>query len=163
MKMKSIYNLFSICLVVLFGLSACTGKNEEIPPTGGLDNAEQLVQGTYVGTWSKTNQTTGDVETSAGTITFSWNEGLSNNVSAITITSETTDFLNIDTDSSACNISKLSSGILSYWNVYSLNPFGTEFTGKVTPEGVCSMDYTKIVVIKRKETEFKYSFSGTKQ
>ncbi len=148
---------------MLLGLSACSGKNEVIPPTGGLDHAEQLVQGTYVGTWSKTNLTTGEEETSAGSIVFSWNEDLGNNVSAITLTSEVADFLNMNADSSACNISRLSSGVLSYWNVYSLNPFGTTFTGKVTPEGTCSMDYSKIVVIKRKETEFKYVFSGTKQ
>lgn len=162
MKMKSIYNLFYICLVMLLGLSACNGKNEEIPPTGGLDNAEQLIQGTYAGTWTKTNLTTGEVETSVGSITFSWNEELGNNVSAITLSSEADDFLKVNADSSACNISKLSSGVLSFWNVYSLNPFGTEFTGKVTPEGNCSMDYNKIVVIKRKETEFKYTFSGNR-
>lgn len=151
-------------MLMLLGLSSCTGKNEVTPPTGGLDRAEQLVQGTYVGTWTKTNLTTGgDPETSAGTIVFSWNEELGNNVAAITVASETPDFLNLNTDSSACNISRLSSGVLSYWNVYALNPFGTTYTGKVTPEGDCSMEYNKIVVIKRKETEFQYSFVGRRQ
>lgn len=162
--MKTLYKSIFFCLALMLGLSACNGKNEVMPPTGGLDHAEELIQGTYVGTWTKTNLTTGgDPETSTGSITFSWNEELGNNVVNISIASDVADFLSISAETSGCNVSRLSSGVLSYWNVYSLNPFGTEFYGKVSPEGTCSMDYTKIVVIKRKETEFQYSFSGNKR
>lgn len=162
-KMKVIYNLLGLSLILVLALSSCSGKDEVTPPTGGLDYAEQLIQGTYVGTWSKTNLTTGEEESSEGTVVFSWNDELGNNVSAISVTSEVSDFLNLEAESSACNISKLSSGVLSYWNVYPMNPLGTTFTGKVSPEGECTMDYNIIVVIKRKETEFKYSFVGNKQ
>lgn len=150
-------------MAMVVALTGCDDKHVKMPDTGGLDNAEQLVQGTYNGTWTKTNLTTGDVESSAGSVVFSWNEELGNNVAEITATTETSGFLNLKSESSACNISRLSSGILSYWNVYTLNPFGTTFTGKVSPEGVCTMEYLVKVVIKRKETQFQYSFTGNKQ
>lgn len=150
-------------MVLMLGLSACNGKNEEMPATGGLDNAEQLIQGTYTGTWTLNNLTTGEVTTSPGSITFSWTQDLGNNVSSIVASSQTAGFLNLNNETSACNISLLSSGILSYWNVYASNPFGTTFTGKVSPEGVCTMEYLMVKVVKRKETQMQYSFTGNKQ
>lgn len=161
--MKTLYKYIFVSVAMLIALTGCDDKHVKMPATGGLDNAEQLVEGTYNGTWTKTNLTTEEVETTAGSITFSWNEELGNNVTNITPTTETPNFLNLKSETSACNISRLSSGLLSYWNVYSLNPFGTTFTGKVSPEGVCTMDYIMTVVIKRKETQFQYSFTGNKQ
>lgn len=161
--MKAIFKSIFVCLTLVLGLSACNGKNEEMPATGGLDNAEKLIAGTYVGTWTKTNVTAGGEESSTGSITFAVDEELGNNVSVVTVNATESGFLSLDTNTSGCNVTRLSSGVLSYWNVYSLNPFGTEFTGKVSPEGVATMSFTKIVVVKRKETEFLYSFTGTKQ
>lgn len=150
-------------MVLMLGLSACNGKNEEMPATGGLDNAEQLVAGTYTGTWTKQNLTTGEVESTPGSIVFSWTEDLGNNVTAIQVASEASGFLNLNNESARCNVSRLSSGVLSYWNVYDGNPFGLTFTGKVSPEGVCTMEYIAVVIVKRKETQFQYTFSGNKQ
>ena len=43
------------------------------------------------------------------------------------------------------------------------NPFGMVFQGSISPEGVATMQYTKIVRSGRREVEFSYTFTGTKQ
>lgn len=163
--MKALYKSIFFCLTLLLGLSSCTGKNEEMPPTGGFDNAEKLIAGTYVGTWTSTNTVTGDVASASGSLTFSSSEELGNNVASVTIVSDDTKAVNLGAkaDTSACNVSKLSSDILSFWNVYALNPFGFTFTGKVTPEGNVNFNYSVAVVIKHKETIYNFEFIGHKQ
>ena len=149
----------------MLGLSACTGKNEEMPPTGGFDNAEKLIAGTYVGTWTSTNTVTGDVVSASGSLTFSNSEELGNNVANVTIISDDPKAVNLGakSDTSACNVSRLSSSVLSFWNVYSLNPFGFTFTGKVTPEGEATFNYSVAIVVKHKETIYNFEFKGNKQ
>lgn len=149
-------------MALILGLSACTGKNEEIPPVGDLDHAEQLIAGTYVGTWTRVNQTTGAEETATGSLTFSWDESLGNNVATVAPVSDGFT-LGLKDTSCGCNVSRLSSGVLSYWNVYTLNPFKVDFTGKVSPEGVATMQFVVKVVVNRRETQMNYSFSGNKQ
>lgn len=146
----------------MLGLTACDDKHDEIPSTGGLDNAEKLVAGTYVGEWTRTNLETNAVETGSGSITFSVDEEKGNNVSVMTVSANGIE-LGLNEDTSVCNITRLSSGDLTYWNYYASNPFGTTFYGKVSPEGVASMNYNKIVRSGRREVEFVYSFSGRKQ
>lgn len=160
--MKKVLNTIFLCLTLVMGLVACDDKHDKIPPTGGLDNAEKLVVGTYTGTWSRTNLSTMAEESKPGSITFSVDESLGNNVTVITVESELD--LGLNAPTCAANISRLSSGVLSYWNVTtSSNPFGTSFTGKVSPEGVATMQYNKVVRSGRKEVEFSYTFSGNKQ
>lgn len=149
-------------MALLIGLSACDDKHVKIPATGGLDNAEKLVAGTYVGEWSRTNLSTNAVESGRGSIIFSVDPELGNNVSVMTLTSDGIE-LGVNAESSVCNISRLSSGIFTYWNVSGSNPFGMTFQGKVTPEGVATMVYNKIVRSGRREVEFSYTFSGSKQ
>lgn len=163
--MKALYKSIFCCLLLMLGLSSCTGKNEEMPPTGGLDNAEKLIAGTYLGTWTSTNTVTGAVASATGSLTFSNSEELGNNVATVTIISDDprTVKLGAKSDTSACNVSKLSSGVLSFWNVYALNPFGFTFTGKVTPEGNATFNYTVAVVVKHKETLYNFAFEGQKQ
>lgn len=160
--MKAIFKSIFICLTLILGLTACN-NHDEIPATGGLDNAEKLAVGTYVGTWSRVNLSTGAEESQPGSITFSVDEEKGNNVSVMTITSATDFDLGLDQDTSVCNITKLSSGVLTYWNATASNPFGMTFTGKVSVDGVATMEYTKIVRSGRREVEFNYYFSGAKQ
>ena len=144
----------------MLGLAAC--DKDEIPANGAPDNAEKLVAGTYVGEWSRTNVSTGAVESGTGSITFSVDAELGNNVSRMTLTSEVIE-LGVNADSSVCNITRLNSGELVYWNMVGGNPFGMTFSGRVSPEGVATMDYTKIVRSGRREVEYSYTFSGRKQ
>ncbi len=160
--MKAIYKSIFFCMALLLGLTACDDKHEELAPTGGLDNAEKLVVGTYVGEWSRTNLSTEAVESGSGSITFSVDESYGNNVSVMTLYSPVID-LGVDADTSVCNITRLSSGEFVYYNLVKANPFGMTFNGRVSPEGVATMSYTKIVRSGRKEVEFSYSFTGTKQ
>ena len=158
--MKAIYKSIFFCLTLMLGFTACD-NHDEIPPTGGLDNAEKLVAGTYVGEWSRVNVATEAVESGVGSITFSVDQELGNNVSVMTLESALD--LGVNADTSVCNITRLSSGDFTYWNYSGTNPFGMTFYGKVSPEGVATMTYNKIVRSGRKEVEFQYSFSGTKQ
>lgn len=160
--MKAIYKSIFFCLSLLLGLTACSGKNDEIPPTGGLDNAEKLVVGTYVGEWSRTVVATGAVESGTGSITFSVNEELGNNVSVMTLDATGIE-LGVTENTSVCNITRLSSGDFTYWNYSGTNPFGMTFYGKVSPQGAATMVYTKIVRTGRREVEYNYLFTGTKQ
>ena len=159
--MKAIYKSIFFCIALMLGLTACDNK-DEIPATGAPDNAEKLVAGTYVGEWSRTNVSTGAVESGTGSITFSVDAELGNNVSRMTLTSEVIE-LGVNADSSVCNITRLNSGELVYWNMVGGNPFGMTFSGRVSPEGVATMDYTKIVRSGRREVEYSYTFSGRKQ
>lgn len=159
--MKAIFKSIFFCVALVLGMTACDNK-DEIPPTGGLDNAEKLVAGTYVGEWSRTNLSTNVVETGSGSITFSVDAEKGNNVSVMTLSSSEVE-LGVNTDTSVCNITRLSTGELTYWNYSANNPFGMTFYGKVSPEGVATMNYNKIVRSGRKEVEFVYSFSGRKQ
>lgn len=163
--MKALYKSIFYCLFLMLGLSSCNGKNEEMPPTGGLDHAEKLIEGTYLGTWTSTNTTTGVSTTATGSVTFLSNDDLGNNVVAVSIVSDDPSAVKLGAkaDSSACNVSKLSSGVLSFWNVYSLNPFGFTFTGKVTPEGDVTFSYKVAVVVKHKETIYNFDFVGRRQ
>lgn len=152
-------------MALMLGMTACTGKNDVMPPTGGLDNAEKLIEGVYVGTWSSTNTTTGDVVTTSGSIEFASSDELGNNVVSVKIVSDNPKVLDLGAkaESSACNVSKLSSSVLSYWNVSGGNPFGFTFTGKVTPEGEATMAYEASVTKNHKQTIFTIQFVGQKQ
>lgn len=144
----------------MIGLAACS--KDEVPPTGPQDNAEKLVAGTYVGEWSRTNLSTGAVESGPGSIVFSTDAEYGNNVSVMTLASSVVE-LGVDSDTSVCNITLLSSGEFVYYNLVKANPFGMTFNGRVSPEGEATMNYTKIVRSGRREVEFNYSFIGRKQ
>lgn len=160
--MKAIFRSILVCFAILVGMTSCDDKHVKMPSNGGLDNAEKLVAGTYVGEWSRTNLSTNAVESGTGSIEFSVDPELGNNVSVMTLKSEGIE-LGVNADSSVCNITRLSSGVFTYWNVSGSNPFGMTFQGKVSPEGVATMVYNKIVRSGRREVEFSYTFSGTKQ
>lgn len=158
--MKTIYRSIFVCLTLLLGFTAC--DKDEIPPTGPQDNAEKIAVGTYVGEWTRTNLSTEAVESGTGSITFSTEEEYGNNVSVMTLVSSVVE-LGVDSDTSVCNITRMASGELVYYNMVKANPFGMVFQGRISPEGVATMTYTKLVRSGRREVEFSYTFTGTKQ
>ncbi len=167
--MKAIIKSIFGCLALLLAFSACSDKNEVMPPTGAPDSAEKLIEGTYVGTWTSDNTNTGEITSSTGYMKFEWNEELGNNVSVLTLVSDDKKAvdLGLKAESCGCNISRNSSGMLSFWNVYELNPFGMVFNGKVSPEGEATLTYTvkKKIRVNGRPVEVKFinSFKGNKQ
>ena len=145
------------------GLVSCDGKHEKMPPTGGLDNAEKLRAGTYVGDWTSENLTVPGIEYGTGSMTFSIDEELGNNVSVIDLDASLNLGLGTDVHSSVCNVTRLSSGVLTFWNYAKTNAFGASFYGTVSPEGEATITYTKYRTVNRREREFKYTFVGHKQ
>ena len=159
--MKALYKSIFFSVALALGMVSC--DKDELPPTGPRDNAEILAAGTYVGAWTRVVDGTDQVETGSGTITFSVDkENYGNNVSVMTLTSDGIDIGIDDPKTSVCNITKLSSGELTYWNQTASNPFGTTFYGNIGVDGVATMYYTKSVREGRKTTTYNYSFTGTK-
>ena len=167
--MKTLFKSILFCLTFVMLLSACDDKHEVMPPTGDRDNAEHLIEGVYPGVWTCFNTETSEETTATGSISFTWNEELGDNVSVITVLSDDKKAVDpgLSAESCGCNISKNSSGILTFWNVYTMNPFKLAFYGTVNADGEISFDYTitKKVRIngKPKEVSFDYSFRGKKQ
>lgn len=144
----------------MLGMTACN-DDFELPKTGDPDKAEHLAAGTYVGEWSRTNSSTGVVESAPGSIVFEVIDDC-NNINSMTLVSNGLD-LGVASNTSVCNISRNSSGALTYWNTEAKNPFGMIFTGSISASGEAEMIYTQIVRSGRKEVEFSYVFKGVKQ
>ena len=160
--MKAIYKNLFFCLALILGVTACD-NNVDIPPTGAPDGAETLAAGKYVGEWTRVNLSTEKVEVNSGSLTFTVDfEEHNNNV--LVMKAECADMpLGVNGDTSVCNVARLSSGEFVYWNMVQSNPFGMIFNGRISPEGVATMKYTKIIREGRRETEYSYSFQGTKE
>ena len=161
--MKALYKFIFLSAALMVGFSSCS--KDELPPTGGRDNAEKLVAGTYVGEWTRNLEKTDQVDKASGTITFSVDEeNYGNNIYIITVSSSGLD-LGLNSNRSVCNISLMSSGVFSYWNNSTGNPFGKLFYGKVDADGVVTMQYETIITdpVARKDKVYIYSFRGTKQ
>lgn len=165
MKMKAIYKSILFGFALVFMLAACDDKHDEIPYSGPRDNAEKLAVGEYVGEWKRVNVRTNAEEFGDGKVVFSVNEELGNNVSVVNISSSMTLGLPDGIDTSVCNISRFSSGVLTYWNYTKFNPFGFTFNGKITPEGHATMSYTMVITDRKthREITYQYTFEGNKQ
>ncbi|MDE6638859.1 MAG: hypothetical protein K2K25_07890 [Muribaculaceae bacterium] len=163
--MKEILKNIFLVLTLAFVFVACDDKHDELPYTGPRDNAEKLAVGEYVGEWKRVNVRTNAEESGEGSIVFSVNEELGNNVSIIGMESSLDLGLPEGVDSSVCNISRLSSGYLTYWNYTKANPFGFTFYGKISPEGKATITYTSIILNKKthREITYLYTFEGTKR
>lgn len=163
--MKEIFKSILLGLTLVFVFAACDDKHDELPSTGPRDNAEKLAAGEYVGQWKRVNVRTDAEETGEGSVIFSVNEELGNNVSVISMTSTLELGLPENVESSVCNITRLSSGYLTYWNYTKANPFGFTFNGKISPEGKAVMTYTSIILNKKthREITYLYTFEGTKR
>lgn len=168
--MKTIYKPLFICLLMMFSLASCEDENE-IPSTGPLDQAELKSLGTYSGEWEIINTVTGKVDVKPGSVIIGeavyQNEEedyTEHNVNTVTI--EGASDLELKADSSVFNISLNSSGDLSYWNMTATNPFGTTFSGRITPTGELTLDYSVIIISGRgskNQIEYLYQFKGNKQ
>lgn len=144
-------------------MASCDNK-DELPPTGPRDNAEKLVAGTYVGEWTRETVGTDQVVTGSGSIIFSVDEeNYTNNVSVMTVSSSEIDLGVASPVNTVCNITLLSSGVFTYWNQTGSNPLGTTFYGQVDTDGKVTLMFNKIVTANRKDTEYNYTFTGTKQ
>lgn len=159
--MKAIYKTLLLSVALAFGLASC--DKEELPPTGPQDNAEKLAAGTYVGEWTRVTDGTNEVIKGPGSITFSVSEEYGNNVCVMSLKAEGIDIAINDPKTSVCNITLFSSGEFTFWNQTATNPFGTTFYGKISTDGVATMEYSKTVKQGLKETKYFYSFSGEKQ
>ena len=145
----------------MFGMASC--DKEELPPTGPQDNAEKLAEGTYVGEWTRITDGTDETINGPGSITFSVSDEYSNNVSVMKLTAEGIDIGIDDPKTSVCNITLFSSGEFTFWNQTASNPFGTTFYGKISTDGVATMEYTKTIVEGRRQIKYYYFFTGQKQ
>lgn len=157
--MKAIFKYIFICLSFALGFSSCE-KDAELPWPGDPDGAEKQVVGTYSGQWSRLNNATDVTESDSGSVIFTYDEELGNNVATIQCVSA----LNLGLKADACNVNvtKRANGTIIFWNAVATNPFGMKFTGEITTDNQIKMTYHAIVRSGRKEVEFDYSFEGVK-
>lgn len=161
--MKAIFKYIFACLALVVGMTACE-KDAELPWPGDPDGAEKQVIGTYTGSWTRYNYTTEVTDTDNGTVTFTYDEELGNNVATVSFTnSDPKNFnLGLKAEQCNCNVTKRANGTIIFWNAVATNPFGMKFTGEIDTEGNLTMTYHNTVRYNRKETEFDYTFSGAK-
>lgn len=166
-----------MCLVAVSVLSSCK-EDYEMPDTGAPDGAEALAVGNYSGEWSITNNSTGAVVVSSGTIVITEKEYTSAdseasvkaaNVNAFKVTTEGDLMFSATTKtktkSSVWNISRIGSGALKFWNVDSKNEFGETFYGNISPEGEIEFNYSTTLITGRggkNQTKYIGVFKGKK-
>lgn len=151
--MKNIIKTLFLFLVCS-GLSSCNEEVGYIDP-GPQGNPEKEVSGTYVGTWTKTLQSTGAEEIGQGTITLTPGDK-----AFITDVKVNCPDLNIDMESLANVVNH--SGGYTYYNQESKNGFGTAFLGSVKGNEA-SIKYTQSIKVGLKQSIYIFTFSGTKQ
>lgn len=147
---KILFSLFAI-----FALSLTSCKDEAGNPDPGAPvNVAGAVEGTYTGTWTRTDAANAEnVVTGTGTLTFvQYND--ENYV--VTVNAQCS-ALEIDLTANA-NINPA----YVFFNALPTD-FGNSFSGRVTEEKDASISFAKTIRDGRKQYTYYYEFSGTKQ
>lgn len=145
----------------MFALLAVTvtscREDADLADPGKAGNPEKEVVGTYTGTWtvSWTDANVDYVEEYPGTVTISAGENAYTVVVNAVCPDRTTDL------TGSANVVKQSPDY-KYFNDIAGNPFGTAFSGIVTPQGSATCEFKITQRSGRKSYVFTYKFNGTK-
>ncbi len=142
-------------LLAMFAMTFVSCKDEAGNPDPGTPvNVAGAVEGTYTGTWTRTDAANADnVVSGTGTLTFTqYND--ENYV--VTVNAKCTD-LGVDFTANA-NINPA----FVFFNALPTD-FGNSFSGRVTEEKDASISFAKTIKEGRKQYTYYYDFSGTKQ
>lgn len=155
--MKNYINLLFALFLIAF--SACS-KDDEIPPTGNPVNVVEEASGTYSGIWTVTNEAGDVVGTYNGTLTVGKYTAAPEEKYACTLTLTCDGYDEIG-GTGAANILKQSRAY-RFYNEADSNGLGSTFTGTITFDGVCTMNYKKTVTEGRKKITYFFAFNGNK-
>lgn len=148
---------------MLFAATLCfTACSDDDDDNGSIvmpSNPEKDIAGTYSGTWTTTNQTSGAVTTGAGTIEMAATDSA---YVADLIINECT-AANVSAMKSVVNVSWRTNNTYSFFNKTSTNELGTAFAGKVVNGTTLEISFNKQVRSGRKSVTYNYSFTGDKQ
>lgn len=158
--MKKILYSFMLLFAATLCFTACSDDDDDNGSVTMPDNLAQNISGTYAGTWTSTNQKTGDVLTGEGTVTLTEESAY---IATFTINACPAVKLN-DPLTSIVNVSWKTNNVYSFFNKTTTNELGTSFAGKVNADNnTLSFEFVKSVKQGRIKTDFNFSFNGTKQ
>lgn len=158
-NMKKILYSFMMLFVATLCFTACSDDDDDNGSIVMPSNPEKDIAGTYSGTWTTTNQTSGAVSTGAGTITIAATDSA---YVADLIINECTD-ANVSVMKSVVNVDWRTNNTYSFFNKTSTNELGGAFAGKVIDGKTLELSFNKVVRSGRKSVTYNYSFVGTKQ
>lgn len=160
--MKKILYSFMLLFAATLCFTACSDDDDDNGSIVMPSNLAQNIAGTYAGTWTSTNQKTGDVLTGDGTVMLTASDS-SAYIATFTINACPTVKLD-EALSSVVNVSWKTNNVYSFFNKTTTNELGTGFAGKVDAESnTLSIEFVRSVKSGRVKTDFTFSFNGTKQ
>lgn len=142
-------------LLAVLALTFVSCKDEAGNPDPGAPvNVAGAVEGTYTGTWTRTDAAnTENVVTGTGTLAF---VQLNDENYVVTVTAKCSE-LAVDFTANA-NINPA----YVFFNALPTD-FGNSFSGRVTDKKDASISFSKTVKEGRKQYTYRYEFSGSKQ
>lgn len=158
--MKKILYSFMLLFAATLCFTACSDDDDDNGSIQMPADPAANIAGTYVGTWTSTNQTTGAVITADDVVSLT--EGETPYVATLTIDScKAISLTAIMT--SPVNVSWNSGNVYNFFNKTTTNELGTSFAGKVYDGTTMDFTFTKTIRSGRKSTVYTLTFNGTKQ
>lgn len=148
--------------MMLFGATLCFTACSDDDDNGSIvmpSNPEKDIAGIYAGTWTTTNQTSGDVSTGGGTISIAATDSAYIADLIINDCAEA----NVSAMKSVINVDWRTNNTYSFFNKTSTNELGGAFAGKVVNGKTLELSFNKVVRSGRKSVTYNYSFIGDKQ
>lgn len=146
-------------------LSSCRDE-ADIPDHGAAINPEKEIEGTYNGTWTKTQRgSTADPIVVDGTLTFTATTDPYVATVKIACAGDAlgfTDTKSFTSDESRTNVVKQSSQYMFY-NTLATNGLGTTFNGTVSFGGEATITFSKSIKSGRKTYTYDFVFNGVKE
>jgi len=157
--MKKILYSFMLLFAATLCFTACDDDEGDNGSIQMPANPAANIAGTYSGTWTAENQTTGAVTTGEGTVSLT--EGETPYVATLNI--DACSAISLTAMSSITNVSWNSGNVYNFFNKTSTNELGTAFAGKVYDGTTMDFTFKKTMRSGRKTTTFILTFNGTKQ
>lgn len=148
--------------MLLFAATLCFTACSDDDDNGSIQmpaDPAANIAGTYSGTWTAENQTTGDVKTGTGTVSLV--QGDSPYI--VTLNIDACADASITAMSAVTNVTWNTGNVYNFFNKTTTNELGTAFAGKVYDGTTMAFTFNKTMRSGRKTTTFTLTFNGTKQ
>lgn len=163
--MNKIFKGLLLMATLVLTLSSCRDE-ADIPDHGAAINPEKEIEGTYTGTWTKTQRgSTAEPTVVDGTLTFTATEEAYIANVKIACAGDELGFTNTASftcDESRTNVVKQSSQYMFY-NTLDTSGIGTKFNGTVSFGGEATMKFSKSIKSGRKTYTYDFVFNGVKE
>lgn len=148
--------------MLLFAATLCFTACDDDDDNGSIQmpaDPAANIAGTYSGTWTAENQSTGEVKTGESTVSLV--KGDSPYI--VTLNIDACTAISLTAMSAVTNVNWNSGNVYSFFNKTTTNELGTAFAGKVYDGTTMDFTFNKVMRSGRKTTTFTLTFKGTKQ